>query len=66
MAEQKISLSNIHNFIRFVGPKINANLTELGVDFDKSSNGTLFINLDDKYRKERIFFALVKILLWCL
>ena len=58
--EQKISLNNIQNFIKYIGPKINANLADLIVDFDKTNSGLLFINLEDKYIKEKISFCVSK------
>ena len=60
MAEQKISLKNIHNFIRYVGPKIDASLMGLIVDFEKSNNGILFINYESDYQKEKISFCVSK------
>ena len=32
MEEQKISLKNIHNFIKYIGPKTNASLDDLIID----------------------------------
>ena len=58
MAEQKISLKNIHNFIKYIGPKTNASLDDLIIDFEKSNNGTLFINYERKYVK--IYFCISK------
>lgn len=60
MPEQKISLKNIYNFIVYVGPKINASLMGLIVDFDKSNKGTLFINYEGDYQKEKISFSVSK------
>ena len=60
MPEQKISLKNIYNFIVYVGPKINASLMGLIVDFDKSNKVTLFINYESDYQKEKISFSVSK------
>lgn len=60
MPEQKISLKNIYNFIVYVGPKINSSLMGLIVDFDKSNKGTLFINYESDYQKEKISFSVSK------
>ena len=60
MEEQKISLKNIHNFIKYIGPKKEAYLADLIIDFEKSNNGTLFINYESKYVKEKIYFCVSK------
>ena len=53
MEEQKISLKNIHNFIRYIGPKIDAS-------FEKSNNRILLINYESDYQKEKISFCVSK------
>ena len=57
MEEQKISLKNIHNFIKYIGPQKKAYLENLVIDFNKSNNGALFINYESKYVKEKISFC---------
>ena len=59
MAEQKkISLKNIENFIKYIGPKIDAHRDELVVDFEKSKDGLICINYEGKYVKEKKTFLI--------
>ena len=60
MSKQKISLKNIHNFIKYIGPKIDVSLIGLIVDFEKSNNGILFIDYESDYQKEKISFCVSK------